>query len=114
MTPFLIGLNVKRQTPLNKIGKLSKTILYLMAGVLLIGTAIVYLTEINYITARGFYSRELEQKILRAKEENDKLGQKVVQIKSMKNLSDKVAELKMVPADEIIYYDTSGQMVAKK
>lgn len=86
----------------------------MLAITLTVSVSVVYLVEINYITTRGFHLKEIEKKINDVKEENEKLSLQVIQIKSMANLSEKIAELDMVPAEKIIYYNSAGQAVAKK
>ncbi|MBI5077676.1 hypothetical protein HZB94_04835 [Candidatus Falkowbacteria bacterium] len=115
MTKFSSNLNLtKSKDKTKKFRNLSKAVLYLMTITLTISALAVYLVEVNYITTRGFYLKEIEEKIDSAKEEKEKLSLQVVQMKSMSNLSAKIAELNMVPAEKIIYYNSAGQTVAQK
>lgn len=74
----------------------------------------VYLLEVNYIASRGLQMRELEQRISLAKEENDETKTRLVEMNSMIDLSGKIDGLKMVPIGEVIYFDTTGQVVARR
>jgi len=81
---------------------------------LILGSIITYLVEVNYIAAKGFQVRDLEKEITLLEEENEKLQVQVVQLKSMTDLSEKVQELGMVPVDKITYFETTGQVVARR
>ena len=74
----------------------------------------MYLLQVNAIAAKGFEIRDLESQVNILDEENEKLSVRVVELKAMTELDDKVAELNMVPIDSIVYYDTAGQVVARR
>lgn len=82
--------------------------------VLFVGAVATYLFEVNCIAAKGFLVRDLEKQIGDLQYENEKLQLQTVELKSMTDLSAKVMELNMVPVEEITYFDTTGQVVARR
>jgi len=72
------------------------------------------LAEVNYITTKGFYQRDLESQITELRDSNEKLQSQVVEMKSTIDLSEKIQGLNMVKVDEVIYFDTTGATVARR
>ena len=81
---------------------------------LFVGSCFVYLFAVNTIASKGFEIKELEREINIAKVENEKLQIRMVELRSMGDLQEKIEELDMVPVDQITYLDTSGQVVVRR
>lgn len=95
-----------------KMRKFSKPVLVLFIAAFVLSAVVFYLLQVNEIATQGFYVRDLEQQISSAKDENAKLQIRMIEMKSMTDLSEKVEQLGMVRVDKMTYYDTSGQVVA--
>jgi len=94
--------------------KFSKPILFFFLGTVIVASVAVYLFEVNYIAAKGFYMRDLEKQISDVQYENEKLQLQAIEMRSMSDLSQKIEQLGMEPVDEITYFDTAGQVVARR
>ncbi|NQT49243.1 hypothetical protein HQ571_00960 [Candidatus Kuenenbacteria bacterium] len=115
MTRFTKSLRPEKNSNLKrKVRKLSKPILLVVLGIFFVGAIGIYLFQINYIAATGFQIRDYEKQISELTYENEKIQMQIIEMKSMTDLSAKVAELNMEPVGQITYYDTSGQVVARK
>lgn len=91
-----------------------RSLLLAVLAVCFVFLTVIYLIEVNYIASRGLQIRELEQRIAYAKEENEKTESQMVEMNSMADLSNKIEALKMVPIDNITYFDTAGQVMARR
>jgi hypothetical protein len=114
MTKFCQTMKIGKKMNHRKLRKFSKPLMVIGLLGLILGSIITYLVEVNYIAAKGFQVRDLEKEITLLEEENEKLQVQVVQLKSMTDLSEKVQELGMVPVDKITYFETTGQVVARR
>jgi hypothetical protein len=83
-------------------------------GVVIIFVSVVctYLMQINHIAAKGFELQSLEKEINLVKEENERLGIKVVELKSSGAIQEKIDRLNMVRVDTVSYFNTAGSVVA--
>ncbi|MEK7159132.1 MAG: hypothetical protein AAB766_01380 [Patescibacteria group bacterium] len=113
MTKYCQNLKVERSTTV-KFKKFSKTLALIGLAMYLVVAIGAYLSEVNYITTKGFYQRDLESQIAELRDSNEKLQSKVVEMKSTTDLSEKIQGLNMVKVDQITYFDTTGQTVARR
>ena len=95
-------------------GKISRTFLLVLAATTLGGAIVFYLSQINYISEKGFALRDLEKQISGLQDENEKLQLRMVELRSMSDLSARMGELSLVPVGEMTYFDTTGKVVAKR
>jgi uncharacterized protein YpmS len=92
----------------------SKKISFILLGLLFIGAAVVYMGEINAVSAKGFAIRDLQKKINQIKADNEKLEANLVEKQSITYLASKVSELKMVEATEVSFIDSSASALARR
>lgn len=100
--------------PQTRMAKCKKPVFWIFFMSLVIGSLSLYLLQVNAIAAKGFEVRDLERQVNELEEENEKLSVRVVELKAMNGLEEKIAELNMVPIDNMVYYDTAGQVVARR
>ena len=113
MTRFCQNYKPERKSK-NKLKKFTKPIFFVTIIAVFVCAIGVYLFEVNYIAAKGFYIRDLEQSIVTEKEGFEKLQLEMIGLRSMVDLSEKVEGLGMQPVDKITYYDSAGQVVARR
>ena len=115
MTKYGQGFSIKRENSkkINLNGYLKKMLVVLVCA-LFVGSCGAYLFAVNTIASKGFEIKALEKMINVAKEDNEKLQLKVVEMTSMTDLQGRIQELGMVPVDQITYYDTAGQVVVRR
>jgi len=109
--PFRKGFNFPRKI---RFKGLAGKVFWSGFVLLFASSLVIYLFQVNTIAAKGFHVRELEKQISQVKENNEKLKLQVVEMRSMTDLSERVENLQMVEVDKITYYDTAGQVVARK
>ena len=97
-----------------RFSKAGKPVLGVFLMVMLVGALSVYLLEVNNIAAKGYEIRDLEKQVTEIQDENEKLSVRVIELKSMDQLNEKVAALDMVPVETMAYYDTLGQVMARR
>lgn len=115
MTKYSCSLKPERSNSIRLMAKrISKTFLVIIGSAVCLGAVVYYLAQVNYISESGFAQRELEQKIDNLRDENEKLQLQTVALKSMSGLSERVQKLGMVPVGDMQYFDTTGQLVAKR
>lgn len=114
MTKYSLTSSDLCSAPKGGIKKCSKTIFGVLFVCLFVGALALYLLQVNSIAAKGFEVRELEQQINELEEGNEKLAVRIIELKTMNELEGKVAQLEMVPIDNMAYYDTTGQVVARR
>jgi len=83
-------------------------------SLLVVFSVVTYLIQVNKIAAYGFEIKDLEKQINVVKEENEKLAVKVVELQSMPVVQTKIADLGMTPVGEIVFLDSTGQIVARR
>jgi Tfp pilus assembly protein PilN len=108
--------NYSQGTSQTREGKSSRFRIFLscILSISIVAALVGYLFEVNYITAKGYEIRNQEKQISALREENEKLKIKIVEIQSMTSLKKRVEELKMVPVDQVVYYDFTKKIFAKK
>lgn len=114
MTKYSFTKNNLCSAPAGRLSKARKPILGVFLMVMLVSALSIYLLEVNNIAAKGYEIRELEKQVNEIQEGNEKLAVRVIELKSMNELDEKVAALDMVPVDSMTYYDTIGQVVARR
>lgn len=113
MTKYCRNLIMEKPLMFN-VKKFSRTLLICGVGLYLAIIVGAYLSEMNYLTTKGFYARNLEKQIAQIQNENEKLQSQAIEMKSMNDLLEKIQGLAMVKVDEITYFDTTGQTVARR
>lgn len=114
MTKYSLTKSNLCSAPTGRLSKAKKPIIAVFLLVMLVGALSIYLLEVNNIAAKGYEIRELESQVNEIQEENEKLAVRVIELKSMNELDEKVAALDMVPVDGMTYYDTIGQVMARR
>lgn len=115
MTKFNSSYQSEKTTVISSIAKkASRTFLLAVVAVAAGGAIVYYLSQINYISEKGFAMRDLEKQITKLQDENEKLQLRMVELRSMSDLSQRMGELSLVPVGEMTYFDTMGKVVAKK
>ena len=115
MTKFNSTYQSKKTTVIaSVVSKISRTFLLAVVAVSLGGSIVYYLSQINYISEKGFAMRDMEKKISDLRDENEKLQLRMVELRSMSDLSARMGELSLVPVGNMTYFDTTGQVVAKR
>jgi cell division protein FtsL len=114
MTKYSLTKSNLCSAPTGRLSKAKKPILGVFLMVLLVGALSIYLLEVNNIAAKGYEIRNLEQQVDEIEAENEKLSVRVIELKSMNELDEKVASLDMVPVGDMKYYDSMDQVVARR
>ena len=114
MTKYGLTTSSLCSAPKSRLLKCKKPVIWVLLISLLVGALSMYLLQVNAIAAKGFEIRNLESQVNDLNDENEKLSVQVVELKAMNELDDKVAALNMVPIDSMVYYDTTGQVVARR
>jgi len=80
----------------------------------LIGIFILYLTRVNSKATSSYKINELESDIDALSNKNSELNLQIADLKSMRNLDKRIAELNLVKSDNPIYLEEQDMMVAAK
>jgi len=115
MTKFNSTYQSEKTTVISSIVKrISRTFLLALVAVCAGGAIVYYLSQINYISEKGFAIRDFEKRIVKLQDENEKLQLRMVELRSMSDLSARMGALSLVPVGEMTYFDTTGKVVAQK
>src|SRR3989339_471008 len=115
MTKFNSTYQSEKTTVISSIAKrISRTFLLALVVVCAGGAIVYYLSQINYISEKGFAIRDFEKRIVKLQDENEKLQLRMVELRSMSDLSARMGALSLVPVGEMTYFDTTGKVVAQK
>lgn len=116
MTKYSFTKSNLCSAPTGRLSKAKRPILGVFLMVMLVGALSIYLLEVNSIAAKGYEIRNLEEQVDEIQAENEKLAVRVIELKSMNELDEKVAALDMVPVGGMTYYDTMDmdQVVARR
>ena len=82
--------------------------------VLIIALGVYYVAGMNDLTVKGFKLQELKIGAQETADENTRLEQKIMSLKSNKDLSKRVGELDMVAVGNVEYISAISGAVAKK
>ncbi|HTX86599.1 MAG TPA: hypothetical protein VMC41_00850 [Candidatus Nanoarchaeia archaeon] len=69
----------------------------------IVAGGLYYVTGINDLVVKGFILQQLKTKVALLSEENQNLNVATASLKSYGNLAKRVADLKMVPVDNVDY-----------
>lgn len=94
--------------------RLNKLVFYCLIGAFIVGLTATYLFQVNSISAKGFQVRDLQKQIADIRDYNDKLQLQLIDLKSSPEITGKIKNLNMVPAEKVAYYDAAGELVARK
>lgn len=115
MTKYSCAYEVEKRSFVAPImRKISQTVLLACLAVLVGGAVAYYLSQINYISEKGFAMRDLEKTINGLRDENEKLELRMVELRSMSDLSARLDKLGLVPVGDMTYLGTAEQVVAVK
>lgn len=115
MTKYCLGFSQKEEKTMRiDLSQYLRNSLVVLLVAVFVGAGFAYLFAVNTIASKGFQIKELEKKINLAKTENEKLQLRMVELRSMTDLQEKIEELDMVPVDQITYYDTTGPVMVRR
>jgi len=114
MTKYSLSGSDLCAAPKSKMQRFSKSTMWVVLISCVVGSLMLYLSQVNTIASKGFALRDLQNQIQTLQAENEKLAVNVVELKSMNELNARVAELKMVPINQVAYLDNSEQVVARR
>lgn len=86
-------------------------IIFLTSTLLIVGA--VYLYQVNDLATKGFEIKEIEDRIKKLKEDNEKNKIREVELRSMYNIEKATEELNLVNPNEISYLNIGGSMAMK-
>jgi len=113
MSPYLKQRKTLRQKKqMVRAWLLSTTVRTTMAFVV-IGFGIFFVVQTNTVSTKGFEISDLEKQIQTLKQENRTLEFQIAESGSMDSIQARVAELHMIPVDQIVYVTPVGTSVAK-
>ncbi|KKR07254.1 MAG: hypothetical protein UT32_C0014G0013 [Parcubacteria group bacterium GW2011_GWC2_39_14] len=114
MTKYSLSGSDLCSAPKSKMQRFSKPTMWVVLISCVVGSLMLYLTQVNAIASKGFALRDLQNQIQTLQTENEKLAVNVVELKSMNELNARVAELKMVPITQVAYYKNTEQVVVRR
>jgi cell division protein FtsB len=114
MTKYSLTSSDLCNAPKSKWCRFNKTVVWVVLLVVLFGSLVTYLAQVNTIASKGFALRDLEKQINVLQMENEKLSVQVIELQAMGALNDKVAELNMVPVNKVVYFNGADQVVARR
>lgn len=102
------GANKKKSNHFKTVG-FNFCIAFVLAGIFFL-----YLAQVNLTAPRAFEMQELETEAADLKSKNEQVKINIAELKSMKNLEERVASLNLVKSEEIVYVEENGVKVAAK
>ena len=91
----------------------SRTIKMLLLGLIVV-TATFYLFEVNAISTSGYVTHDLEVKISRLQNDQQKLEAEVASYQSLAKITSRLDEVSMVPAQSISYVNVNPETAVAK
>jgi len=86
----------------------------MLAIVLCLFVAVIYLAIINTSAVKGYEIKKVEQKIEELKKENKQLQIQEAELNSFYNIKDNIGNLNMVEVKDVVYIDDNEGAVALK
>jgi len=114
MTKYSLTSSDLCLAPKSNLCKFKKPAVWVILISCVLGSLLLYLSQVNNLASKGFALRDLEKQIQKLQLENEKLGVQVVELKSMNDLNVRVADLKMVPINQVAYMNNADQVVARR
>jgi len=78
--------------------------------ILMMGT--LYLVQVNRATTKGYQIQDLEKRINKLEESNQKANLEMAELQSLDSIQQRIEKLGMVPVDRIHYVKAPGSSVA--
>jgi len=76
--------------------------------VLLVGTVLAYLVQVNNFATKGYEINRLQTQLAQLQDEHDKLQVQAAQLQSIQRIQTDPAVLNMVPINQITYVQTTA------
>jgi len=113
MSKFLKS-KAREHRKIKVIRKLKKRLVFFNSIVLFVVgmVGVFYLIQINTIASQGYKVDDLKKQIGELQSRNQKLEIKTVELQSILNLENKVAELNMIRSDKVVHIDKTNYTVA--
>jgi len=93
--------------------KLIKNILGSVLSIAMLSSIIFYLLQVNVLASQSYQVQDLENKIKKLQEQNNKLEITNIELKSMQHVTDLVQDLGMTQVKQIAYLSISEKTVRK-
>jgi len=116
MSPFQKFTKVKHEFKhTNQYRSLLKPeLLNIVVIVLILVMGTMYLVQVNRATTKGYQIRDLEKRINKIEESNQKAQLEIAELQSLDSIEQRMEKLGMVPVDRIHYVKIPGTSVAVK
>ncbi len=75
---------------------------------------LLYLFEMNSVSATGYDIANLERQVTTLEQENQDLDVHIAHYRSMPSIQDRLASMNLVPVDSVQYVNAMGSIVARR
>ena len=81
---------------------------------LVVFMGVMYIVQTNTIAVSGYQMKELENRFIELKEEEQTLKLQVTQLQSLQNIEQKISGLSMEPITQVEYLSPTASMIATR